>query len=308
MPQGGHSAGSSLNERRFRDVGKFSGDEGTWSECSPKFRATIKECDVALFQALESAGESEIEVTKAHVESISMDRPLEKSAVLYNRLIRLHCGPALMLHQSAVEENGLEAWRLLRKRYDPKTTSRNLQLWLKIMNFAKVRKSQDVFVQVNRWESWVNTLKRDYQQDVAEKARVGLLIMMAPDELPGTFFEHADRLQNCAQVKEKKVMMLDARCRLHDPNAMDVGYAGEDSHCWLESGMENQDTGAVGRGDHCCRCGGLGHIANDCSTPKGKGKTKGVAEGLGRQAAKDGTRGRDQSGGTDKGEEKGTVT
>ena len=38
-------------------------------------------------------------------------------------------------------------------------------------------------VQVNRWESWVNTLKRDYQQNVAETARVGLLIMMAPDEL-----------------------------------------------------------------------------------------------------------------------------
>ena len=31
----------------------FSGDEGTWSEWSLKFRATIKECGVALFQALE---------------------------------------------------------------------------------------------------------------------------------------------------------------------------------------------------------------------------------------------------------------
>ena len=272
LPQGGHSAGLSLNERRFRDVGKFSGDEGTWSEWSLKFRATIKECDVALFQALELAGESEIEVTKAHVESISMDRPLEKSAMLYNRLIHLLGGPALMLHQSVVEENGLEAWRLLRKRYDPKTTLRNLQLWLKIMNPGKVKKSQDFLVQVNRWESWVNTLKRDYQQDVAETARVGLLIMMAPDELQGTILEHADRLQNYVQVKEKMVMLLDARCRLHDPNAMDVGYAGEDSHCWSESGMENQDIGAVGRGDHCYRCGGLGHIANDCSTPKGKGK------------------------------------
>ena len=251
LPQGGHSAGLSLNERRFGDVGKFSGDEGTWSEWSLKFRATIKECDVALFQALELAGESEIEVTKAHLESISMERPLEKSVMLYNRLIHLLGGPALMLHQSVVEENGLEAWRLLRKRYDPKTTLRNLQLWLKIMNPGKVKKSQDFFVQVNRWESWVNTMKRDYQQDVAETARVGLLIMMAPDELQGTILEHADRLQNYVQVKEKMVMLLDARGRLHDPNAMDVGYAGEDSHCWSESGLENQDIGAVGRGDHC---------------------------------------------------------
>ena len=117
-----------------------------------------------LFQALELAGESEIEVTKAHVESISMDRPLEKPAMLYNRLIHLHGGPALMLHQSVVEENCLGAWRLLWKRYDPKTTLRNFQLWLSIMYLGKVKKSQDFLVQVNRWESWVNTLKRDYQQ------------------------------------------------------------------------------------------------------------------------------------------------
>ena len=66
MPPGRHSAGPPLNE--LRNVGKFSGDEGTWFEWSLKFRATIKECDAALFQALESPGESEIEITKAHVE------------------------------------------------------------------------------------------------------------------------------------------------------------------------------------------------------------------------------------------------
>ena len=36
-------------------------------------------------------------------------------------------------------------------------------------------------------------------------------------------------------------MLLDDKSGLHDPNAMDVGYVGEDSHCWLESGVENQD-------------------------------------------------------------------
>ena len=79
----------------------------------------------------------------------------------------------------------------MKKRYDPKTTLRNLQLWLKIMNPGKVKKSQDFLAQVNRWEEWVNMLKRDYGQEVAETARVGLLILMAPDELQGTVLEHA---------------------------------------------------------------------------------------------------------------------
>ena len=100
--------------------------------------------------------------------------------------------------------------------------------------------------------------------------------MMAPDELQDTFSEHTDRLQNYAQSEEKMVMLLEARC------AMDVGYAGEDSHFWNEFGMGHQDIGAVGRGEHCYRCGGLGHIANDCSNSvrKGKGREdKGYGKG-----------------------------
>ena len=124
----------------------------------------------------------------------------------HNRLLRSLGGPALILHQSVLE-NGLEAWRLLRKRYDPKTTLRNLQLWLKIMNPGKVTKSEGIFVQLNRWESWEKTLNRDRGRDVAETARVGLLIVTAPDELHGTIVEHAVRLQNCAPVKEIVVLL-----------------------------------------------------------------------------------------------------
>ena len=194
--------------------------------------------------------------------------------MLYNRLVHLLSGPALTLHQSVVGENGLEVWRLLKKRYDPKTTLRNLQLWLRIMNPGKVKRSQDFLAQVNRWEGWVNTPRRDYGQEVAETARVGLLIRMAPDELQGTVLEHADRLRDYPQVKEKMVMLLDARGRLKDPNAMDVGYAGEEEWAWDDADGGEYDVAAVGRGDHCYRCGGMGHIANDCPTPKGKGKGK----------------------------------
>ena len=67
---------------------------------------------MAQCQALQFAGESDIEVVNEHVKSTTLGRRLERSAMLYNRLIQLLRGPALALHQSEVGGNVLTAWRL----------------------------------------------------------------------------------------------------------------------------------------------------------------------------------------------------
>ena len=53
---------------------------------------------------------------------------------------------------------------------------------------------------------------------------------------------------------------------------MDIGFAGEDDWWWDDAESSDVDVAPIGKGDHCCRCGGVGHIANECPTPKGKGK------------------------------------
>ena len=93
----------------FRDIGKFGGEEGAWAEWALKFRTTVKEYDAGLFQALEMAGDSEVEIDMTEVaQSNIMDRCMEKSAMLYNRFVHLLSGPALTLHQS-VARTGLKS-------------------------------------------------------------------------------------------------------------------------------------------------------------------------------------------------------
>ena len=155
----------------------------------------------------------------------------------------------------------------MKKRYDPRDDAQEFAALAQDQNPGKVNKSKHFFAQVNRWEGWVNMLKRDYGQEAAETVRVGLLILMAPDELQG------HRLREYRQVKENMVMLLDSRGQLKNPNAMDIGCSGEEDWTW-ETELGDFDVGAVGRSDHCYHCGGMGHIASECPTPKGKEKGK----------------------------------
>ena len=68
--------------------------------------------------------------------------------------------------------------------------------------------------------------------------------------------------------------LLDARARLKDPNAMDIGFAGEDDWWWDDAESSDVHVAPVGKGDHRCRCGEVDHIANESPTPKGKVKGK----------------------------------
>ena len=147
---------------------------------------------------------------------------------------------------------------------------------LKVMLPPKIGKNQDVNTQVNKWESLINILERDYQEKVSDMMKVGLLIHVMPDDLQDTILQHADRLREYRPVKEKSVNLVDARARLRDPNAMDVGYCGYHEEDKYRQEADETEVGGVAEDIKCFRCGGFGHRANQCATPpKGKSKGKG---------------------------------
>ena len=293
-----------LDERSFRELGKFEGQDEHWKEWSLKFRAKIKELNVNLFQEITWAEASEDEITMEDVKEQLGEDGVRRAAMIYNRLIQHLGGAALTIHQSVPEENGFEVWRILERRFNPLTPMRGLQLMLRVMVPGKIKKVQDFQTHVSKWEGWVNKLERDCKEKTSDMAKIGILISMAPDELQDTILQHADRLKEYKLVKEKMVGLLDARARLKDPNAMDIGYAGEDDWGWDDTKSSDFDVAAVGKGDHCYRCGGMGHIAHECPTPKGncKGKEDKAFNAKGIKGKGKGANGK----GLDKGKGKGT--
>jgi hypothetical protein len=307
-----------LDERKFRETGKFEGDENKWKEFALKFSAVVKEVDADIFDMMKWASEQDDEITDSDISDQSIEgEGLKYSTMIYNRVMHHLTGAALSVHQSVEGENGFEVWRRLSKRYNPMTPMRGFQLMLKIMLPGKIKKGQDIQQQVNKWEGWISTIERDYEQKFTPMMKVGLLITMLPEELQDTVLQHADRLKDYKLVKDKVLNLVDAKARLKDPNAMDVGYAGfqEDEERWFDEGeydeADAKELGALGESATCYRCGGHGHMARDCATPKGKGKgkdsgTKGYGKGVPWQWQSKGGKGKDGKGkGNGKGKGKG---
>ena len=151
-----------LNERRFREIGAFDGKDDEWKEFALKFRATVKETDPKIFGALMWAEAQTDEILEDEIANrFGEDDGVRYATAVYNRLIHHLKWPALTIHQGVVNENGLEAWRVLAKRYDPMTPMRGLELMLKTVVPGKIKKGEDVQTRINKWEGHVNALKRD---------------------------------------------------------------------------------------------------------------------------------------------------
>ena len=154
---GSDRRGEGLWERRFRELGNFSGSEEEWEEFGLKFCAVVKETEPELFKAMRWEEAEEKDITEDSIQdNWDKEQAFRMTTMLYNRLIHHLKGAALTIHQ------GLEVWRRLSRRYNPMTPMREMQIMLKVMLPPKIGKNQDVHTQVNKWESlsWSRTTRR----------------------------------------------------------------------------------------------------------------------------------------------------
>ncbi len=108
----------------------------------------------------------------------------------------LPSGATSTIHQSVSNENGLEVWRRLAKRYNPLTPMTGLQLMMKVMVPGTVKKGVDVQNMINEWEG-VDPHRGDraYDDKISGMARIGVLIRIVPDDLQDVLLQPADRLK-----------------------------------------------------------------------------------------------------------------
>lgn len=181
----------------------FDNKSDHWKEWRTHFQIAVMDSYLVTAEVLELAELSEGVIFPEHVTSVdpTYQQALDIEHALHARLVAFTTGVLCTMVESANGE-GIEAWRLLSRKNNPRIQSRCVQLLLSIINF-KVFKMESVLLGLVRCEAQVAILARDHTETLSEKMRIALMIMTLPTILQHRASEHLDRLATFQDVHDK---------------------------------------------------------------------------------------------------------
>ena len=276
----GRASTPGVDEKYYKRVENFNGEQN-WRDWAFQFKSATKTAQEDAYYLLEWAEKEQSEID----DDLTLKDPEKNiSSAIFNILGTLVKGePLQMLHTSGF--SGLEAWRKLSKRYSPTTPMRGMQLLMAVISPGKARTLEEVSNHIDKWETKVLALTRDFKEDISDKMKAAILLSMLPSDLQHALIQQADKFGDYKSTKDRISTIVEAKLALKSPDAMDCDVVHKSSDPTRPEGdyhgeMYAGDIDAVsGKGGvFCYRCGGQGHIAAKCATPapvKGKGKDGG---------------------------------
>ena len=125
---------------------------------------------------------------ESHEDPIAQDANLEEyqeawavSPLLHTRLMTMVKDISFNIVDST-EGNGIEAWRLLSRKWNPTTHARCAQLVAEIISF-RISRNEEVLSSLVKWEAKISTLQRDHKETMSDKMKIGCLLMVLPKSL-----------------------------------------------------------------------------------------------------------------------------
>ena len=157
-----------IDERYYRKTPVFSGDN--WRDWSFQFKSATRGSSGVGHDLLVWAEKEATEIEDYGDFIGEDDMATRLSGELFHIITMCVSGEALQLVQNC-DFNGAEAWRKLSKRYSPTTPLRAMQLMLQIVHPGKAKTLKDVAHIVDKWETRVHMLERDFKETVSSKRK-----------------------------------------------------------------------------------------------------------------------------------------
>jgi len=298
-----HNEDKGLNNMKLIDnLEKFTGVGSEFYDWARKARNYIENKSPATkAMMLQAEVERNIPITTSNILSAKGEAGTKLDNDINCFLIHNTSGEAAAIIAQG-NDCGCEAWRLLVKRYDPKTAESKRALMKSIMKTRTARNHIELEKNINEWELSIRRWEETTSKDVEDEQKVCTIIEMCPPKLQEHMMLTVKDEDNYEEVRKLIVRQIDLH-RDQGPKPMDVDevkaslnivgapedHGGHDHTCssqdaaWCDH-MEQQHgcLAAITADMSCWRCGGRGHAARDCATPKGGGKgpdTKGKGKG-----------------------------
>ena len=178
---GGRKTGISLLNLKTMEPKVFDGKvEGNFRNWAKKVRAYCNGSRPGFKHFLQWIEKQEIPINPNHMPEVRWEYKEAANQELYDFLI-MRTADAAQVVVELSEDNGLEAWRQLVRRFDPIGESYVLDQMGSLMNVEQCAKLADLPGAIARWEKSHNMyMRRTGKTGVPEEWRIPLLMKMVP--------------------------------------------------------------------------------------------------------------------------------
>ena len=264
------------------DSGK---DESGFVEWHIKVKAWLTNQDDRALRWLNTARDADVVLETDDLDTQHFQTEAERNAckrfngLLYNLLVTKLRGEAFNIVSSVRDACGLEAWRLVMKRYEPRTPGTKRALLKSLFNMKAAKRIEEIEKNILRVEEIYARYEVMSKEAIQEDIKTVIMTELCTPELK-EYLEFNNKDYDYKDTREAIMAYVERKRR--DPlTAMEVGNH-ECDHLWWSEGENDyqyQDTDEYHNELNYNGYGGKGKGKSWAPKGKGKGPYKGSGKG-----------------------------